>query len=109
MDQLNSINYVKYPKSLNHKITWTKKNNIKTCDLNPNCMELTFDIKKNKNIKIINDNIKIINDNQPLLDKLPDGDLPIYEMFSSNPNWNYDVILIVLVIIFVVTLLNKKL
>lgn len=103
MDQINSINYIKYPKSTNHKITWTKKNNIKTCDLNPNCMELIFDIKKNKNVKIFNDS-------QQIFDKLPVGNLSTYETFSNdyNYNYNYNIIQLILVIILIIILYFKK-
>ena len=99
MNQDNLINCAKYPKSTNHKITWTKKDKIKTCDLNPNCMELIFDIKQNKNIKIINDNL--------ILEKLPTGNPPIYETFSSN-NLNYNIILLILVIIILIIFISKK-
>lgn len=45
-----------FPKSNNHKITWNRKDKITTCDINKNCVEIIFDIKKNK--KIINDEMK---------------------------------------------------
>ena len=103
----NSITNTIYPKSNNHKITWRKNDTIKTCDLNPNCMEIIFDIKQNKNIKIINDI-------PPIIDRLPTGNPPIYEMFNSNYemfNSNvfiYNIVSLILLVIFVVILMCKK-
>ena len=99
----NSITHTKYPKSSNHKITWTKKDDVSTCDLNPNCMELIFNIRQNKNIKIIND--------IPLLDTLPTGNPPVYETFKcfSKNQDNYTIILTILaILLFIIFFLQKK-
>ena len=103
----NSIINTIYPKSNNHKITWRKNDKIKTCDLNPNCIEIIFDIKQNKNIKIINDKPSII-------DRLPTGNLPTYEMFNSNytmdnsNNLIYNIVSLILIVILLLILILKK-
>lgn len=87
-----------FPKSNNHKITWTKKDSIKTCDLNPNCSEIFFDINK-----------KIINDIPTLIDTLPTGNPPIYETFITN-NFISNIISLILVVILLIIffLINRK-
>ena len=103
----NLITNTIYPKSDNHKITWRKNDNIKTCDLNPNCMEIIFDIKQNKNIKIINDI-------HPIIDRLPTGNHPVYEMFSSDykkfssTDFIYNIVSLILLVILLVILMCKK-
>ena len=105
----NNINFTKYPKSFNHKISWTKKDNIKTCDLNPNCMELIFDIRQNKNVKIINDDftIEILPLGNQIFDKLPIGDPIVYETFGVN-NFNYEIISCILFIILFLIFIYRK-
>ena len=103
----NSIINTTYPKSNNHKITWRKNDKIKTCDLNPNCIEIIFDIKQNKNIKIINDI-------PPIIDRLPTGNLPIYEMFNSNygiidsNDLIYNIVSLILMVILLLFLILKN-
>jgi hypothetical protein len=103
----NLISNTIYPKSDNHKITWRKNNNIKTCDLNKNCTEIIFDIKQNKNIKIINDTPLII-------DNLPTGNSLVYEMFNSNSkilesnDFIYNIVSLILLVILMVILICKK-
>lgn len=55
-----------YPKSNNHKIIWNKKNKINICELNQNCMEISFDLTKYQNYKKIN-SFENINPNNYLL------------------------------------------
>ena len=104
---MNLISNTTYPKSNNHKISWRKNDNIKTCDLNPNCMEIIFDIKKNKNIKIINDI-------PPIIERLPTGSYPTYETFNQNyetlyvNNFIYNIVLLILLIFLVVIFICKK-
>lgn len=61
MQNNNILNnqFISYPKSKNHIISWTKKDKIKTCDVNSNCSEIEFNITLNKfnNNKLFN-NIK---------------------------------------------------
>jgi hypothetical protein len=103
----NLISNTIYPKSNNHKITWKKNDNIKTCDLNTNCTEIIFDIKQNKNIKIINDI-------SPIIDKLPTGNPPVYEMFNLNykilglDDFIYNIVSLILLVILIVILVCKK-
>jgi hypothetical protein len=113
MHNSNLISNTTYPKSNNHKITWKKNDNIKTCDLNQNCMEIIFDIKKNKNIKIINDTSQI-QVHLPTIKSLS------YEMFDSNSNSNskykligfsdfiYNIVSLILLVILMVILICKK-
>jgi hypothetical protein len=111
----DSINYIKYPKSKNHKITWTKKDNIKTCNLNENCMEITFDIKQNKNIKIIDDyyssgNIKIddyYSSGNIKIDNSSTKKSIVYETFSNYNNY-YNLLTIILIIIIIIILFYKN-
>ena len=107
------INFNNYPKSNNHKITWTKKDNISTCDLNKNCTKIIFKINRNKNNQPDNqpdnqqDSPKIIIE-EPLFDKLPKGiqGQNINELFGSlnRPLYfiSYDMIFYLLVIIFII-------
>jgi hypothetical protein len=101
-----------FPKSNNHLITWRKNDKIKTCDLNKKCMEIIFDIKKNKNVKIINDNLPIINDNLPIIDHLPTGNLPTYETFNINSligsTLINNIIPLILFVILLIILLYRK-
>ena len=103
----NLIKNTIYPKSNHHKITWRKNDNIKTCDLNPNCMEIIFDIKQNKNTKIINDVPMII-------DYLPTGNPTVYELFNSNyeifssNHFIYNIVSLILLVILVIILMSKK-
>lgn len=53
--------FYSYPKTENHSIMWLKNDKINTCDLDSNCTQVKFNIKKNKNSKIFNQNYK--NDN----------------------------------------------
>jgi hypothetical protein len=82
--------FYQYPKSSNHKIYITKKDNIKICDLSSKCTELNFSINKfNKN--------KIFNDNN-------------IDSFACINFLNYDLILLCLIIILFITLkfISKK-
>lgn len=112
----NLIYQAQFPKSNNHLITWRKNDKIKTCDLNEKCMEIIFDIKKNKNYKIINDI-------PPIIDRLPTGNSLTYETFytnkintnkiNTNNLFNHtlinNIIPIILLVILLFILLHKKL
>ena len=101
------ISQTQFPKSNNHLITWRKNDNIKTCELNKNCMEIIFDIKKNKN-----KNIKIINDIPQIVDYLPTGNLPSYETFNTNNSISssliYNIVTLILLVILLIILLCRK-
>jgi len=119
-------------KSKNHIITWKKKSNINTCDLNSNCIKLEIDITtKNNNINTnepnpnsnkldidITDNLDIIDNldkirnndlliNSLQINTLPTGNLKVYESFSIINN-NDNIILFILVIMLLFILLYKK-
>ena len=112
MNYDNDLIYqTEFPKSNNHLITWRKNNKITTCDLNKKCMEILFDIKKNKNIKIINDI-------PPIIDYLPTGNLLPYETFKINETFKTNDLLnsilinnivpLILIVILLIILLFRK-
>ena len=125
------MNHNEFPKSQNHKITWTKKNNISICDLNTNCTEYEFNIR-NKNKNMLNQTNKNKNDNDiknndiknnsnnyfnnynmdKFIDRLPTGNIPIYEPYqkleyNNDYNYNYNIILIIIIIIILFLFYNK--
>ena len=113
MKKNNSENiFCLYPKSINHKIILTKKDNIGICDLSSNCTELNFSISKNKfNLnKIFNKNENNYLENY----NLENYNLENYTSVNSNVVLsqnilNYDIILFILIIILFITLkITKK-
>ena len=111
----NQINFNNYPKSDNHEITWTKKDNINMCDLNKNCSKIVFKIKKKNNI---DNNIDALEDNQSdtktiyektLFDKLPKGVNNINETFDTNTFFiiNYEHVLYFFIILFIIIVIIR--
>lgn len=89
-----------YPRSNNHKIFLTKKNNIKICNLDTNCTKLDYSLSKNKiNGNKIFDN----NDNKNSKEKFTCISC-IYNYSNLLNTSNYDIILFSLIIILLVVL-----
>ena len=111
---LNQINFNKYPKSINHKITCTKKECQSICDLNKNCTKIILKINKNNNDIDIKTPICNYKDNQknifeePLFDKLPNGlqnqkiNVTFQTLNTSSNFISYKVIFYILVIILII-------
>jgi hypothetical protein len=93
MEKNNVLNdvFYSYPKSTNHNIFITKKDKFGICDLNSNCTELNFSIKKNK--KSIFNNNKIDN----------------FTYVNLNNLQNYNIIILFLMItLFIVLIFHLK-
>ena len=120
MEYNDLINFPNYAKSKNQKITWRKKDNINLCDLNSNCMEITFNLKKDNNIIINNSNNiyedlifdKLHEDNPiPIIDNIP-FDFENFSKIKSNyfQNYvlNYDLVTVCIVVLFIFVLIYRK-
>ncbi len=95
-----------YPKSNNHKIFLTKKDNIGVCDLNTDCTKANFSISKNKFNKIFNNEIS--NNKKSNVENFS-----CINCINDNLNTylsNYDIILFFLIIVFFIVLkyIHKK-
>lgn len=84
-----------YKKSLNHKVEWKKKDNIKICDLNSKCVELKFNINK------LSSDSKIFN---TLIKKNYNNLTNINNLYHTT---NYDIILFFFIIVFIIILKFK--
>lgn len=110
MEYNDLINFPNYAKSKNQKITWRKKDNINLCDLNSNCMEITFNLKKNNNILINNINEDLISDKlhglhpRPIIEKFS----KIKSNYFQNYVLNYDLVTVCLVVLFIFVLIYRK-
>lgn len=114
MQNNNILNnqFISYPKSKNHIISWTKKDKIKTCDVNSNCSEIEFNITLNKfnNNKLFN-NIK--NNEVYKIDNYSNiDDNYINSNINSNKNSDknskkYDIIIFFLIFILLIFFIFK--
>jgi len=104
---MENIFFCSYPKSTNHKIILTKKDNIGICDLSSDCTKLNFSISKNKfNVdKIFNYNYYINN-----LEKFTCINYINSNIVLLSNVLNYDMILFFLTIIlfFILNFYLKK-